>query len=118
MWKYMLPSYFFFKNITNLHIYKCNLINNKQVLNIKFISCFKPNNSNKIFTDTENLENGNNNYNLKYNYNKYKIFRDEDAPVIFDINEEKDRIKFVDLNLEELESDLYNEINFNRKLSE
>ncbi|XP_011505822.1 PREDICTED: mitochondrial assembly of ribosomal large subunit protein 1 [Ceratosolen solmsi marchali] len=68
-----------------------------------------------MYSQNEDLDDKNNKNNLTRNYNnKYKIFRDEEAPVIFDINEEKERIKLADLELVEKETDPYDGINLNR----
>ncbi|XP_032454905.1 mitochondrial assembly of ribosomal large subunit protein 1 [Nasonia vitripennis] len=42
---------------------------------------------------------------------KYKVFRDEDAPVIFDVNEELKRIELGELNIQEEDKDPYEGIN-------
>ena len=45
---------------------------------------------------------------------KYKVFRDEDSSIIFDVNEEKKRIDLNQLNIEEEDIDPYEGINLNR----
>lgn len=58
----------------------------------------------------------NEDHNLPYGFvGKYKVFRDEDAPVIFDVNEEKKRIELDELNMENETVDPYDGINMNRE---
>lgn len=47
---------------------------------------------------------------------KYKVFRDEDAPVVFDVDEEKNKINLADLELEDEFVDSYEGLNLTRKL--
>lgn len=46
---------------------------------------------------------------------KYKVFRDEDAPIVFDVDEEKNKINLADLELEQEFVDSYEGLNLTRK---
>lgn len=48
---------------------------------------------------------------------KYKVFRDEDAPVVFDVDEEKNKINLADLELEDEFVDSYEGLNLTRGIS-
>ena len=46
---------------------------------------------------------------------KYKVFKDEDSPVVFDVDEERNKINLAELNIEEEEQDPYAGINLKRE---
>ncbi|XP_015518843.2 uncharacterized protein LOC107223621 [Neodiprion lecontei] len=48
---------------------------------------------------------------------KYKVFRDEDAPIIFDVDEERAKINLEEIVTPYEESDIYEGINLNRGIS-
>lgn len=81
----------------------------------RYFSCSPVNFSEKKIN--ENLNEINKEHNLPSSLtSKYKVFRDEDAPIIFDVNEEKKRIALDELKIEEEGIDPYEGINMTRNL--
>ncbi|XP_014203982.1 uncharacterized protein K12H4.2 [Copidosoma floridanum] len=81
------------------------------------ISQCRINYANKKLSDSENFEEDKSDeHNLPSAFaTKYKVFRDEDAPVIFDVNEEKKRIALSELHITETDQeDPYADINLTR----
>lgn len=46
---------------------------------------------------------------------KFKVFRDEDAPVIFDVEEERERISLEELNAPQESVDIFEGVNLERE---
>lgn len=102
------------KTLYKSHVCRCKIINNGQGITKRSVSYSRQLYSNKKLTESEDL-NKDEEPNLPSGFaGKYKVFRDEDAPVIFDVNEEKKRIELGELNIQEEDEDPYEGINLER----
>lgn len=75
--------------------------------------CSKNTNENleKIESEKDDSE-----HNPKYTVSeKYKVFRDEDSPIVFDVDEEKNKINLADLQLKEEAVDPFSDVNLTRE---
>lgn len=106
------------KTLYKSYVCRCKAINNEHMLKKIYISTCKQSYSNEKPTESENSDNQDQEHNLPSGLlGKYKVFRDEDAPVIFDVNEEKQRIELNELLIQEEEADPYGGLNLTRKLA-
>ena len=93
-------------------------ISNELLSTNRSISYSKKNYLNKKLTESENVDSKQDEHNLSSSFaGKYKVFRDEEASVIFDVNEEQKRIQLGELDITENQIvDPYDGINMNRRL--
>ncbi|XP_015584732.1 uncharacterized protein LOC107262742 [Cephus cinctus] len=85
-----------------------------QYSRVSHVRLYSSNNIHKKLTDEEISEDNNEEHNLPTGIaEKYKVFRDEDAEIIFDVDEEKKRITLEELNTEIETVDPYNGLNMN-----
>lgn len=109
-----------FNSMKILHktgVCKCKILNNEHIYRNRYISSSMQNYLSKNIAENENVNKKDEEHNLPSALTgKYKVFRDEDATVIFDVNEEKKRIELNELNIEEDEVDPYEGMNLERKL--
>ncbi|KAJ8670555.1 hypothetical protein QAD02_001814 [Eretmocerus hayati] len=113
MHKLIARSFLRLKNVVNETCpCRCRFMNNLRFDSHKLFTDHWRSYSDEKFPEIKNSLEDNDKHNLPPGFvGKFKVFRDEDAPIIFDVNEEKKRIELSELDTLEEESDPFQGFN-------